>query len=197
MPLVPFQLLPWCWIPEWVSLYVLSPLGPLRGVSWESCSFFRRPNPHWFLQPEVMGSELPGTGTLGWVAWSGAGIPCSRGIFPYFYPPYVDVGPSFHVSMPLWTSPTLCASPCISMSLLLLPVWMNVASLNSWLLDFYTARFSDESVWYLFYSLIVIFVNGLRRRNMFTNISISTGSPLFQNNLSLIEYQSYCNYITE
>ena len=45
----------------------------------------------------------------------------------------------------------------LSASLPLLPVWMNVTSLNSWLSDFHTARFSDESGWYLCYSLVVIF----------------------------------------
>ena len=39
-------------------------------------SFFCCPNPHWFLQPEVMGIYLPGTGTLGYVVWPGAGITC-------------------------------------------------------------------------------------------------------------------------
>lgn len=31
----------------------------------------------WFSQPEVMGTSLPGTGTLGWGAWLGTGISCS------------------------------------------------------------------------------------------------------------------------
>ena len=35
-------------------------------------------NPLWFLQPEVVGTYLPGTGTLGWGAWCGAGTPRSR-----------------------------------------------------------------------------------------------------------------------
>ena len=30
------------------------------------------------LQPEAVGTYLPGTGTLGWGAWCGAGTPCSR-----------------------------------------------------------------------------------------------------------------------
>ena len=69
-----------------------------------------------------MGTYLPGTGTLALVVWCWAGIP------PVFYPPHVVVG--------LLTC---------SASLPLLPVWMNVASLNPWLLDFCMAQFSDES----------------------------------------------------
>ena len=34
---------------------------------------------------------------------------------------------------------------------------MNVASLILWLSNFHTARFSEDSGWYLFYSLVVIF----------------------------------------
>ena len=90
------QLLPWCqtlqFLPvchwclsnccpdaraqrEWVCV---SPcVGSLRGTVWGSSSFFHRLNPHWFLQPEVVGTYLPGTGTLGWGAWCGAGTPCS------------------------------------------------------------------------------------------------------------------------
>ena len=44
-----------------------------------------------------------------------------------------------------------------SMTLPLLPIWMNVASLNPWLSDFYTAGFSDNSGCYLFCSPVVIF----------------------------------------
>ena len=36
-------------------------------------------NPDWFLQPEVMGTCLCGTGTLGWGGGYGAGTPCSLG----------------------------------------------------------------------------------------------------------------------
>ena len=78
----------------WVCISPETFVGPSGGVSRESCLFFCRPNPHWFLQPEVMGTYLPGTGTVGWVVWCGAGIPCSPGIPPDFYPPHVNVGPS-------------------------------------------------------------------------------------------------------
>ena len=55
--------------------------GPFKRNSLElqlpsvSCSH----NPCWFLKPEVMGTSLPGTETLGWGAWCGAGNSCSSG----------------------------------------------------------------------------------------------------------------------
>ena len=64
----------------WVSLCV----GSLRGTAWDSRSFFHQLNPHWFLQPEVTGRYLPGTGTLGWGSQCGAGTPCSWDIPPKF-----------------------------------------------------------------------------------------------------------------
>ena len=58
---------------EFVSLCV----GSLRGTAWDSRSFFHRLNSSCFLQPELVGIYLPGTGTLGWGAWCGPGIPHS------------------------------------------------------------------------------------------------------------------------
>ena len=88
---------------EWVCVSPKSILDSLRGDAWESRSFFCCPNPHWFLQPEVMGIYLPGAGTLGWGAWCGAGIPCFWDNPPNIYPPHMGVGPSvlhLHVSTP-------------------------------------------------------------------------------------------------
>ena len=39
-----------------------------------------------------MGLYLPSTGTLGYAVWPGAGIICSQGVPPDFYPPHVTVG---------------------------------------------------------------------------------------------------------
>ena len=82
-----------------------------------------------------MQTYLLGTGTLGYVFWSGARIPHSQGMPPDFYSPQVDMGPLvLH----------LYASLCISVSLPLLPIWVNVAPLNPWLLDFCTAQFFEK-----------------------------------------------------
>ena len=78
---------------EWVYISPKSIVGPLRRDAWESNSFLCHPNPHWFLQPEVMGTYLPGTGTLGWMIWSGAGITHSQGILSNFYPLHMHMGP--------------------------------------------------------------------------------------------------------
>ena len=72
MPLVPLNLLPWCWSSEGVSRSK-SMCGFFKGNC--SSNFFHQLNPCWFLQPEVMGTYLPGTGTLGWRARCGAGTP--------------------------------------------------------------------------------------------------------------------------
>ena len=77
--LVPFKLQPaagaqreWVWVGE--SVCVCS----LRGTAWCSSSFFHWLNLCWCLQPEVVGTYLPGTGTLGWGAWCRVGTPCSQ-----------------------------------------------------------------------------------------------------------------------
>ena len=59
---------------EWVSLCVES----FRGSAWGSRSFFHQLNSCWFLQPEIVGTYLPGPGTLGWGFCCGVGTPCSR-----------------------------------------------------------------------------------------------------------------------
>ena len=80
----------------------LSPCaGSLRGTAWDSRSFFYQLNPRWFLQPEVMGTYLPGTGTLGWGAWHGAGTPYFSDIPPKLLLTMVGSGTSpFCVSAP-------------------------------------------------------------------------------------------------
>ena len=64
-----------------------------------------------FLQPEVVGTYLPGTGPWAGGTWCGARTPHSQDIPSTFYPPHVDVG------LAHFTSATL------------LPVWIDVVSL--------------------------------------------------------------------
>ena len=74
-----------CWSSEGVSLSRRNLcVCSLRGNVWGSRSFLHRLNPCCLLQPEVVGTYLPGTGTLSWRAWSGAGIPHSQDIPPKF-----------------------------------------------------------------------------------------------------------------
>ena len=80
---VPFKLLPWCWSSEIMSLNK-SVCDLVKRNCLGHRSFFHWLNPCWFLQPEVMGTYLPGSGTLGWGAWCGAGTPGSWDIPPIF-----------------------------------------------------------------------------------------------------------------
>ena len=90
------------------------------------------PTPTGFLQPGVMGIYLPGTGTLGWVVWCGAGIPRSQDITLFYN----------HCT---WVWDQLVQRLRVSASPPLLPVQMNVVSLIPSLSDSHTARFSDSS----------------------------------------------------
>ena len=54
-----------------------------------------------------------GAGALGWVVWTGAGIPHSQGVFLIFYPPHMEVGMPVPIYVPLCTTP--CLQPlCVS-----------------------------------------------------------------------------------
>ena len=111
---------------EWVSVISKSAVDPLRGDAWESCSFFCHPNPHWFSQPEVLGTYLPGTGTLSWVVWCGAGIPHFQYIHPDFYPQNTMPVLCLNIS-----APATCLDEC--------------DFCNSLVSDFHTAQLSDDS----------------------------------------------------
>ena len=120
---------------EWIYVSPKSLEGPLRGDAWESCSLLCCPNPHWFLQPEVMWTYLAGTGTLGWVVWYEAGSPHSWGISPIFIHHIWIWDHLFHISVsPILSPPLLCISK-------------NVTSIIPWLLDFHTTWFSNDSGW--------------------------------------------------
>ena len=63
------------------------------------------------LQPEVVGTYVPGTGILGWGCGVGLGLLAPKILLPNFYPPNMGVGPAHSVSVPL------------------LLIWLNVVSL--------------------------------------------------------------------
>ena len=92
---------------EWVCMSSKSVTGPLRG-----CSFFCCPNPYRFLQPEVMGTYVPDAETLGWVFWTGTGIPRSHGIPSIFLSTTRECGIACsHLCVPLCATHCLHASP--------------------------------------------------------------------------------------
>ena len=97
---------------EWVKVSLCAVWGPSRGEAWGSRSFFHQLNPCLFLQPEFMGTYLPGTGTMGWVLCCGGSISCSWDIY------FISTTHGFRTSQFR-----------IFASLSLLPVWMTMFSL--------------------------------------------------------------------
>lgn len=87
--------------------------------TWVSCSLSSHPdgqNPHSFSQPHPVGAPLPGTGTLGWEAQCGAGVPCSLGEGETFMA---------EISLPSFSHHRCGASPfCVSAP----PISFDVAS---------------------------------------------------------------------
>ena len=131
---------------------------------------------------------LPGTGTLVCAVWPGAGIAHSQGILPHFYPPHVNVGlpipPATATSPPPKHCPLCPSSP----SPPLLPIWMNMASLNPWR---WTSRQFD------FLAVLDVFCFEVscdlsygcaRRRSMSTYSSILTRNQKALENHFLLKY---------
>ena len=78
---------------EWVQVSL--GVGPLRGTVRKSSSFcLPQPKSPLVFIAKVMGTYLPGTGTLGWGACCRAGTSHSLDIPPNFYLPQVDMGPA-------------------------------------------------------------------------------------------------------
>ena len=137
MRLVSFKLLPQCWSSEGVSLSKFI-CGFFNENAWDSRIFFHQLNPHWFLHPEIVGTYLPGTGTLGWGAWCGAGAPCSWDIRPEFLSTTDGcVTSPFHVSTPP-------------------PSLDGYGFFNSLVFRFPFNLISDSSEWWVFYIIAVI-----------------------------------------
>ena len=153
------HLLPWCQIFQFLSVchwcllscypgagaqrewvWVSPCVGSLGGTAWDSSSVFYWLCPCWFLQPEVLGIYLSGTGNLGWGSWCGCATPCSRDIPPKFLSITCGCGATlFHV----------CALPtsldgCVFLNFIVVRLPFN--------------SISDDSEWWLFYILVVIFM---------------------------------------
>ena len=123
MPLVPYQGATLVLELRGSESEKMSPyVGSLRGTVWGSSNFFHQINPHWFLQPEILGIYLPGTGTLGWGPGVGLGLLIPRISLLNFYPPHMGMGPAHSISLPL------------------LQVWMDVVSLILSLSDFHSTQ---------------------------------------------------------
>ena len=75
-------------------------MGSLKGTAWDSRTFFYQLNPCYFLQPEVVGTYLPGTGTLDWRPDVGLELPAPKISLLNFYLSHMDVGPACSTSPP-------------------------------------------------------------------------------------------------
>ena len=133
------------------SEYVSPCVGSLRGTAWGSNNFSHQPNPHWFLQPEVVGTYLPGTGTLGWGAWCGVGTSWSSDIPPKFLSTICGCG----------TSPFCLCVPLASLN--------ECAFFNSTVVRLPFNSISESSEWWLLYILVDVV---LRRGAVFTCAAI-------------------------
>ena len=88
--------------------------------------------------------HLPSSGSLGCIIWPVAGIACSEGIPPNFYPACVNVGTAHLPLLP----PPLCTTPHPvrpgSITPSLPSIWMHVASFNPWWSDSHTIQLSGR-----------------------------------------------------
>ena len=101
-------------------------VGSLRGIAWGYRNFFCQLSPYRFLQQEVVGTYLPGTGILGREPGVGLGL----------LSPEISL-PLFICHMWVRDRPF-----CIPASPLYLPVWIDViSSLIPWLQDLNLTRF--------------------------------------------------------
>ena len=150
MQLVPFQLLPWWWIPEWVGLRTFEVhAGPLSRLSWKSSSFLLLPQP-----PLVFIVISYGDLSSRCCNLRLCGLACG---WDCLLPKYLSWFLSTtHECGTALSAAATAASLLVSMTPPHLLIWVNVASLNSWLSDFHTALFSHGSGWYLFWDLVVI-----------------------------------------
>ena len=139
MPVVPFKLLPQCWRSEGVSLCKF-----MCGFSKKNYLGLQK-FPHWFnscwsLQSEVMGTYLPGTGTLSWRrSGVGLGLLAPEMVLLNFYPQHVDVATVHSASPPL-----LQSDGC--------------GFFNSIVVRIPFKCISDSSEWWVFCNLVVIFM---------------------------------------
>ena len=125
-------------------------MGLSNELSCEAGSFsYCHLNPHKCFQSEALRLHFPALEP--WVAQSV--------LLPNCFSQFICTQMWDH-QLPPHPSGTLVATlRCIlsTMSLPLLPVWMNVSSLIPWSLDFHTVQFSGSSAYFLFLNLLLSF----------------------------------------
>ena len=125
-------------------VYVLGPCGPLQWTLLWGWAFLPPCNPYRFYDQRFWDFIFP--------CWNTGlcGLSCSSVILPGYL--HTKVGP-------LGLPPPPCCQSSLSWlrSPHLLPVWMNVSSLNLWLSYFHTVWFSGSSGDFLFLNLLSFF----------------------------------------
>ena len=137
MQLVTFQLLPWFWIPERVEVSS-NICRPFKWSLLKIWQFLLPPQPPLVFIARIykdLSSWCWNPGLCG-LAWGLGSFAPEVSLLIFIF----DECGTAHSD----------ASPRYTTSPHLLPVWMNVASLNPWLLDFHAALFSDGSGCYCF-----------------------------------------------
>ena len=137
-------------------------VGPLRGIAYGSSSFcLPQPQSSWFLQPEVMGTSLHGTGTLGWGPDMGLGC----------LTPQISIL-IFICHMWVLDQPVLPLSASFQSQCSFFFNSIVVRLLFSWI--------SDRYKWWLLYSLVVIWCGCARRGAVLIYTTTLTGIPISQ-----------------
>ena len=150
-------------------------MSPLNRHSWENSSFSTPPTPLVFTARSCETLSYMET----WLAlvWPRAGIACSQGIPPNFYPSHLNVAPPVLLHSCCLSSQHRVLSTAGSPSLLL-RIWMNVASLNPRLSDFHIVWFSGSSGCFCFEVGCDSSCGCVRKWTVSDYISILTRSPL-------------------
>ena len=154
--MVPFQVLPWCWLGE--LMYILGIPGPLQWTllwDWQFCPPLQPPQIFTARGFEALVSH---TGILGCVVWLTPKL-----LLPIYQHTNVELP-----SLPAAASPpppNLSTSRCFATCCLhsscpsphLLPVWINVSSATHWLSDFHMVQCSGSS-WVFFLDWLLFFI---------------------------------------
>ena len=121
--------------------YVLGLSVPFKRILLRQWQFLPLPKPPLVFTARSYETLFPQCWNPGLCSWPGAEIPHSQGVPPDFYQLHVN----WHCPYCCCHCPLSGTTPCPlchgSLALPLLSVWMNMASLNPWLLDFHSLIF--------------------------------------------------------
>ena len=145
----------WCWSPGGGFVHILGPCGSLQWTLLWGWEFLPLLQPPQIITARGFEALFPCTGPLG------CAVSLVSQSFLLVYA-HSNVGPPSLLVAALpapSTNHSLAAGPLHPsyLSLSLLPVWMNVSSLTTWLSDFHTFWFFGSSSYFLFLKLLSFF----------------------------------------